>query len=294
MLMAPFVRFAPMVFVMLWSTGFIVARYGTADSGPLTFLSIRVAIAASILWVLSRIAKEAALTRREKVVQMISGLGIHGLYLGGVFVAIDLGLPSGVSALIAALHPVVTTVFGRVLLREVMNRRRVLGVVLGCIGVVVVVVERGGATDSVSTSALIAMGVAVLGMSAGTLLQRQFAVSTPLLGGTAWQYLSSALLFSMGAMFFEDWEFSVTPQSLGALAWSVGILSLGAILIMLWLLKRQAASQVSSLFFLTPALSTIQGALLFGESLGVLSLIGLVVALLGVWLATTMSHSATT
>ncbi|CAB4559311.1 unannotated protein [freshwater metagenome] len=292
--MAPFVRFAPMVFVMLWSTGFIVARYGTADSGPLTFLSIRVAIAASILWVLSRIAKEASLTRREKVVQMISGLGIHGLYLGGVFVAIDLGLPSGVSALIAALHPVVTTVFGRVLLREVMNRRRVLGVVLGCIGVVVVVVERGGATDSVSTSALIAMGVAVLGMSAGTLLQRQFAVSTPLLGGTAWQYLSSALLFSMGAMFFEDWEFSVTPQSLGALAWSVGILSLGAILIMLWLLKRQAASQVSSLFFLTPALSTIQGALLFGESLGVLSLIGLVVALLGVWLATTMSHSATT
>ena len=292
--MAPFVRFAPMVFVMLWSTGFIVARYGTADSGPLTFLSIRVAIAASILWVLSRIAKEATLTRREKVVQMISGLGIHGLYLGGVFVAIDLGLPSGVSALIAALHPVVTTVFGRVLLREVMNRRRVLGVVLGCIGVVVVVVERGGATDSVSTSALIAMGVAVLGMSAGTLLQRQFAVSTPLLGGTAWQYLSSAVLFSMGAMFFEDWEFSVTPQSLGALAWSVGILSLGAILIMLWLLKRQAASQVSSLFFLTPALSTIQGALLFGESLGILSLIGLVVALLGVWLATSMSHSATT
>ncbi|CAB4652758.1 unannotated protein [freshwater metagenome] len=292
--MAPFVRFAPMVFVMLWSTGFIVARYGTADSGPLTFLSIRVAIAASILWVLSRIAKEATLTRREKVVQMISGLGIHGLYLGGVFVAIDLGLPSGVSALIAALHPVVTTVFGRVLLREVMNRRRVLGVVLGCIGVVVVVVERGGATDSVSTGALSAMGVAVLGMSAGTVLPRQFAVSTPLLGGTAWQYLSSAVLFSMGAMFFEDWEFSVTPQSLGALAWSVGILSLGAILIMLWLLKRQAASQVSSLFFLTPALSTIQGALLFGESLGILSLIGLVVALLGVWLATSMSHSATT
>lgn len=294
MLVAPFVRLAPMVFVMLWSTGFVVARYGTADSGPLTFLSIRVAIAASILWVLSRIVKEAALTRREKVVQMFSGLGIHGLYLGGVFVAIDLGLPSGVSALVAALHPVVTTVFGRVLLREVMNRRRVLGVVLGCIGVVVVVVERGGATDSVSTSALIAMGVAVLGMSAGTLLQRQFAVSTPLLGGTAWQYLSSAGLFSMGAMFFENWEFSVTPQSLGALAWSVGILSLGAILIMLWLLKRQAASQVSSLFFLTPALSAIQGALLFGESLGVLSLIGLVVALLGVWLATSMSHSATT
>jgi drug/metabolite transporter (DMT)-like permease len=287
----PFARFAPVVFVVLWSTGFIVARYGTADSGPITFLAIRVTIAAVILWALSRCVKEASLTPREKLIQMVSGLGIHGLYLGGVFVAIDLGLPSGVSALIAALHPVVTTVCGRVLLREELNQRRMWGVVLGCVGVIVVVLERGGATDSVRMGALLAMAIAVAGMSAGTLVQRQFAISTPLLGGTAWQYLASAVVFSIGALFFENWNFSVTPQSMGALAWSVGVLSLGAILIMLWLLKRQAASQVSSLFFLTPALSTIQGALLFGESLGVLSLLGLVVALLGVWLATSVSQA---
>jgi drug/metabolite transporter (DMT)-like permease len=294
MLRWPFVRCAPVVFVVLWSTGFIVARYGTADSGPITFLAIRVTIAAVILWALSRRVKEASLTPREKLIQMVSGLGIHGLYLGGVFVAIDLGLPSGVSALIAALHPVVTTVCGRVLLREDMNQRRIWGVVLGCVGVVVVVVERGGATHSVRIGALVAMAVAVVGMSAGTLVQRQFAISTPLLGGTAWQYFASAVVFSIGALFFESWNFSVTAQSIGALAWSVGVLSLGAILIMLWLLKRQAASQVSSLFFLTPALSTIQGSLLFGESLGALSLLGLVVALLGVWLATSVSHAAST
>jgi drug/metabolite transporter (DMT)-like permease len=294
MLRWPFVRFAPVVFVVLWSTGFIVARYGTADSGPITFLAIRVTIAAAILWALSRCVKEASLTPREKLIQMVSGLGIHGLYLGGVFVAIDLGLPSGVSALIAALHPVVTTVCGRVLLREDMNQRRIWGVVLGCVGVVVVVVERGGATHSVRIGALVAMAIAVVGMSAGTLVQRQFAISTPLLGGTAWQYFASAVVFSIGALFFESWNFSVTAQSIGALAWSVGVLSLGAILIMLWLLKRQAASQVSSLFFLTPALSTIQGSLLFGESLGALSLLGLVVALLGVWLATSVSHAAST
>jgi drug/metabolite transporter (DMT)-like permease len=251
-----------------------------------------VTIAAVILGLLSRLARESALTSREKVIQMISGLGIHGLYLGGVFVAIDLGLPSGVSALIAALHPVVTTVCGRLLLREELNVRRVWGVVLGCVGVVVVVVERGGATDSVSTGALVAMAIAVVGMSAGTLVQRQFAVSTPLLGGTAWQYLASAVVFSLGALMYENWDFSVTPQSLGALAWSVGVLSLGAILIMLWLLKRQAASQVSSLFFLTPALSTVQGALLFGEALGPLSVLGLGVALFGVWLATSTMRKA--
>jgi drug/metabolite transporter (DMT)-like permease len=294
MLVAPFVRFAPMVFVLLWSTGFIVARYGTTDSGPLTFLAIRVLIAAVILWALSRLAREVVLTPREKIIQMISGLGIHGLYLGGVFVAIDLGLPSGVSALIAALHPVLTTVLGRVLLCEEMTSRRIWGVVLGCVGVVVVVAERGGATDNVPAGALVAMAIAVLGMSAGTLVQRQFAVSTPLLGGTAWQYISSAVVFGVGALLFERWDFSVTPQSLGALAWSVGVLSLGAILIMLWLLKRQAASQVSALFFLTPALSAVQGSLLFGETLGSLSLLGLIVALLGVWLATSVSRRAST
>jgi drug/metabolite transporter (DMT)-like permease len=280
-----------MAFVLLWSTGFIVARYGTADAGPFTFLAIRVTIAALILWGLSHLLGEDKLTPWQKVIQMISGLGIHGVYLGGVFIAIDLGLPSGVSALIAALHPVVTTVCGRFVLHEELTRRRIMGAALGCVGVGVVVVERGVATNDVRLGAVVAMLVAVVGMSAGTLVQRHSAVSTPLLRGTAWQYLSSAVLFAGGALVCEGWDFSITTQSLGALAWSVGVLSLGAILIMLWLLKRQAASQVSSLFFLTPALSTLQGAVLFGESLGVLSMVGLVCALVGVWLATTAARS---
>lgn len=286
---APLARFAPAVFVMLWSTGFIVARYGTADAGPLTFLAIRVAIASAILFGLSAILKESRLVRPAITVQVLSGLGIHALYLGGVFVAIDLGLPSGVSALIAALHPVLTTVFGRVLLGEVMTQRRLFGVVLGCVGVIVVVIERGGATNSVSVGALVAMAVAVVGMSGGTLIQRRYATHTPLLAGTAWQYLASAIAFVVVAIVFEGWDFSITGQSVGAMAWAVGVLSLAAILIMLWLLKKQAASQVSSLFFLTPALSTVQGAILFSESLGVLSALGLVIAIGGVWLATSTS-----
>jgi drug/metabolite transporter (DMT)-like permease len=252
----------------------------------LTFLAVRVAIASVILFGLSATVKESRLSWPAIGVQVLSGLGIHALYLGGVFVAIDLGLPSGVSALIAALHPVVTTVFGRVLLGESMTQRRLVGVILGCVGVCVVVIERGGATDTVSTGALIAMAVAVVGMSGGTLVQRRYAMQTPLLAGTAWQYLASAVAFVLVAVIAEGWEFNITGQSIGALAWAVGVLSLAAILIMLWLLKRQAASQVSSLFFLTPALSTIQGAILFGESLGVLSVLGLVIAIAGVWLAT--------
>jgi drug/metabolite transporter (DMT)-like permease len=278
---------APGAFVLLWSTGFIVARYGTKDAGPLTFLTVRTAIAAGILFLLARVTREASLSWGQIRVQSLVGVGIHAMYLGGVFVAIDHGLPSGVSALIAALHPVVTTVLGRLLLGEDLSQRRILGVVLGCVGVLAVVIERGGASDEITSVALIAMGLAVLGMSGGTLIQRRSAVGVPLLAGTAWQYLSTTAILGVGAVVVEGWDFTLTTRSVMSLAWAVGVLSLAAILIMLWLLHRQAASQVSSLFFLTPALSTVEGAILFGEKLGVLSMIGLIVAILGVWLATT-------
>lgn len=277
---------APALFVVLWSTGFIVARYGTKDAGPLTFLTIRTAIAAVILFGLARLMGEPGLVRDQRRTQWIVGAGIHALYLGGVFVAIDHGLPSGVSALIAALHPVLTTVLGRLVLGEDLTPRRVVGVALGCVGVLAVVVERGGASDGVSATALIAMGIAVAGMSGGTLIQRRSAIGVPLLGGTAWQYVATTVILGSGAIVAEGWQFTVTTQSMLSLAWAVGVLSLAAILIMLWLLHRQAASQVSSLFFLTPALSTVEGAILFGEKLGALSVVGLVVAIAGVWLAT--------
>lgn len=277
---------APGLFVVLWSTGFIVARYGTKDAGPLTFLTIRTAIAALILYLLAQLMREDSLSREQIQSQWIVGAGIHAMYLGGVFVAIDHGLPSGVSALIAALHPVVTTVLGRVLLGEELTRRRILGVFLGTIGVVAVVVERGSASDGITAVALVAMTVAVFGMSGGTLYQRHSAVGIPLLRGTAWQYVATTVILGLAAIASEGWEFTVTRRSVLSMMWAVGVLSLAAILIMLWLLHRQAASQVSSLFFLTPALSTVEGAILFSEKLGALSVAGLVIAVIGVWLAT--------
>lgn len=278
--------FAPAVFVVLWSTGFIVARYGTEDAGPLTFLTVRTAIAAVALFLIARLAKEVRMPRGLVPVQLLVGVGIHAMYLGGVFVAIDKGLPSGISALIAALHPVVTTVLSWFLLGEVLTRRRIIGVALGLVGVLAVVIERGGAGNGVTSAALIAMTVAVIGMSAGTLVQRRYAQGTPLLSGTAWQYMATTVVLGIGALLFEGWQFTVTLRSLFSLAWAVGVLSLAAILIMLWLLRKQGAAQVSSLFFLTPALSTLEGAVLFGERLGGLSVVGLVVAVAGVWLAT--------
>ena len=282
-------RFAPALFVLLWSTGFIVARYSTRDAGPLTFLTVRTCIAATLLFLVARLVHELPVNRSQIRLQAVVGIGMHAMYLGGVFVAVDHGLPSGISALIAALHPVVTTVLSRFVLGEQITPRRGIGVALGLAGVIAVVVERGGAGDGVSAFALCSMCVAVVGMSAGTLVQRRYGQHTPLLQGTAWQYTATALALGIIAVFGEGWDIHFTRQTVLSLAWAVGVLSISAVLIMLWLLHRQAASAVSSLFFLTPALSTVEGAILFQEHLGVLSLFGLLVAVVGVWLATSSS-----
>ena len=280
------------MFVLLWSTGFIVARYGTRDAGPLTFLSLRLFVAAVVLLVVAQATAAPTIGRRAVGWAAVSGLGMHAVYLGGVFLAISWGMPSGVGALIAGLHPVITTVTARVLLRERLAPWQWVGVGLGFIGVIVVVVDHmRGSTADISAGALVAAGVSVLGMVGGTLVQRRHGANMPLLRGTVVQYLASAVVLTLGAAVHEGIRFQVTTRSMFALAWAIVVLSIAAVLIMLWLLQRRAAALVSSLFFLTPALSTIEGAILFGERIGVLAGVGLAVALLGVRLVTRVARS---
>lgn len=276
-------RMAPWIFVALWSTGFIVARYGTDDAGPFTFLTIRLAIAAALLAIFAAATGAPRPTRRQVTWAGVAGLGIHAAYLGGVFVAISWGMPSGVSALIAGLHPVLTSATGRLVLDERLRPLQWLGVGLGFAGVAAVVVDHflGGAGD-MTAGALLASAISVLGMSAGTLVQRRRGSSTPLLWGTSVQYCTASLVLAVAALVHPGEGFHITARSMFALAWAVGVLSIAAVLIMLWLLQREAAAQVSSLFFLTPALSTLEGAALFGESLGPWAVVGLVIAGVGV------------
>jgi drug/metabolite transporter (DMT)-like permease len=274
---------APFVFVLLWSTGFVVARYGTEDAGPLTFLAIRLTIAAAALWVYAAVTEAPTITRTGSKWAAVSGLGMHAVYLGGVFLAISWGMPSGVGALIAGLHPVITTVIAFFVLGERLRSWQWLGVALGFSGVIVVVVDHmDGGSGDISTGALVAAGVSVLGMVFGTLVQRRHGSGMPLIRGTVVQYVASAGVLWVGAVVHERVDFTVTSRSMFALAWSVIVLSIAAVLIMLWLLQHHAAAKVSSLFFLTPALSTIEGAILFGERLGVMAVVGLGVALAGV------------
>ena len=277
------VPWTPWIFVGLWSTGFVAARYATTDTGPLTFLAVRMVLAAAALAVFAKLRATPRVDRRLIPWVVLAGIGMHVLYLGGVFVAIDRGLPSGVSALIAGLHPVLTALASRRVLGERLVRLQWIGVGLGFAGVIAVVVDRLLThSTGVTLMTMGASAVSVLGMSGGTLVQRKKCSTMPLLWGTVLQYTSAAVVLSVLAVVWERVDFRVTGRSVFALLWAVVILSIAAVLLMLWLLQRRAASQVTSLFFLTPALSTVEGAALFGERLGALALVGLLISLLGV------------
>lgn len=268
---------------MLWSTGFVAARYATTDTGPLTFLAVRMVIAAAALAFVATLRTATRVERRLVPWVVLAGIGMHVLYLGGVFVAIDRGLPSGVSALIAGLHPVLTALASRRVLGERLVRLQWIGVGLGFAGVIAVVVDRL-LTHSTGVTAMTmgASAISVLGMSGGTLVQRKKCSTMPLLWGTVLQYTSAGFVLLVLAAVWEHIEFRFSGRSVFAMLWAVVVLSIAAVLLMLWLLQRRAASQVTSLFFLTPALSAVEGAVLFGERLGVLALVGLLISLLGV------------
>ena len=271
----------------------MVARYATKDAGPLTFVCVRMFIAAGLLWLIATAMRAPRMTRSDWSAATIVGVFMHAIYLGGVFVAIDNGLPSGLSALIAGLHPVATSVAARVFLREQLSRKQIIGVFLGLVGVCAVVIEKLDAADGgVTTAAMIAMMISICGLTVGTLVQRALGKEMPLLRGTATQYLASGVVLAVASGFSESWQFEITGNTLFSLLWAVVVLSLGAVLLMMTLLARHTAAKVSSLFFLTPALSTIEGGILFGERLGALALVGLVVAIFGVRM--TMQTTAVT
>lgn len=250
-------------------------------------------IAAGLLWLIATAMRAPRMTRSDWSAASIVGVFMHAIYLGGVFVAIDNGLPSGLSALIAGLHPVATSVAARVFLREQLSRKQIIGVFLGLIGVCAVVIEKLDAADSgVTTAAMIAMMISIFGLTIGTLVQRALGKEMPLLRGTATQYLASGVVLAVASGFSEQWQFSLTRYTVFSMLWAVVVLSLGAVLLMMTLLARHTAAKVSSLFFLTPALSTIEGAILFDERLGALAVVGLVIAIIGVRL--TMQSTAAT
>ncbi len=278
---------APVVFVLLWSTGFVGAKYGLPYAEPFTFLALRLALAGALLAGLAVVLRAAWPADRAQSGQAgVAGLLLHAGYLGGVFFAIDHGLPASVAAVVVSLQPVLTAALASRLLGERLVAVQWLGLVLG-VGGVVLVLAPGLARAAGEEGALPAIGVvsalvALLCGTAGTLWQKRHGDDIPLLSGTAVQYAASAVALVAVAAASESMTIEWTADFVLALVWLVLPLSLGAVLLLLFLLRRGSASGVSSLLYLVPPATAVEAYFLFGEELPLLSLLGVVVTTVGV------------
>ena len=280
-------RIAPALFVVLWATGFIGARYAMPWSEPFSFLAVRFAIAFLLLAVLLVFIRARPTRRRDRLHAAFAGMLMHGVYLGGVFWAIRHGMPAGLSALIVALQPLITAVVAGLFLGERILPRHWLGLAIGFAGVVIVLLPKLGAVaGGVTAATLTASVISVVGMSAGTIWQKRFVTGVDLVPVTLYQYLGATLLMAAGSFTLETRSFVPTGELALALAWSVLVLSLGAIFLLMYLIRHGEMSKVASLFYLVPAATAVIAWALFGEDLSLVQIAGMALATFGVGLAT--------
>ena len=280
-------KFAPGLFVLLWSTGFIGVKYGVPYAPPFYFLAIRMTIASLLLFIaISFLRKSQPITRSIIWPSTMIGLTLHGAYLGGCFFAVSRGMPAGVAALIVSLQPVLVSLFAAKYLNEPLNARAVFGLILGLIGLVVVVLPRISTTGT-NTISLVAIGASAIGLlggTAGTILQKKYGGVIPTLAGTSIQYAATAVVLLTLALIFEKPEIQWTAKFVGALTWLVLALSFGAILLLFFLLSHGSAASVSSLYYLVPAATAIEAYFFFDEHISPVSLLGTFITVVGVWL----------
>src|SRR5262252_4219337 len=249
-------RAFPLLFVILWSTGFIVAKYGLAYAPPLTFVLYRLVLVAALMGIVA-LATHATwpATRAEVGHVVIAGWLVHGVYLGGVFVAIASGMSAGMSAMLVGLQPIVTVLLARGWLGERVVPRQWLGLALGLAGVWLVVRHKVAFTDD--GKALTAILLALAGISVGTLYQKRYCSHVDLRCSAVIQFTGCAIAYAPLVFFFEHAPVRWTSEFVFALAWAVIVLSVGAISLLYWLLRHGAASNVARLFYLVPVVTAI-------------------------------------
>ena len=270
---------APGIFVLLWSTGFIGAKLGLPHSEPFNFLFIRFLIVLIILVAVAFFKVKKWPSRQDMAHSMVVGVLLHAVYLGGVFFAIDRGMPAGVSALIVSLQPIVTLVFGAFFLSEKIAKRTALLFLLGFGGVAIVLWPKLGAgMQAISSISLFANVVALLGISLGTIYQKRNVVGVELLPGLIAQYTGAMVVLGVLAFTSETREIVWNGEFIFALSWLVLVLSLGAVGLLMFLISRDSVARTSALFFLVPGFTLLVSNFMFGEDMNGLQIFGMIIA----------------
>ena len=286
---------APVVFVLLWSTGFVGAKYILPYAEPFVFLTIRYASAAIILVLIAKALREPLIITRDQIQQsVLVGVFLQVIYIGGVFYAVSLGLPAGVTAVIVSLQPVLVSVLAFKILNEGLSFRKISGLILGLVGVLFLLLPKifqGNFNLEFPKVGILSSVLALIGTTTGYLLQKRGGSEIPFLPGTAVQFATATLLFALAGIFFEDWTIKVNLEFILALSWIVLALSIGSIFLLFYLLKHDSASSVSSLYYLVPPLTAVQAFFLFDERFTLIGLFGMALAAIGTLLVTSSKKS---
>jgi drug/metabolite transporter (DMT)-like permease len=276
-------KFAPVLFVALWSTGFIGAKYGLPFADPFIFLSVRVLIAALILFAVAAAMKLPIAIGRSAITRSaVIGFFLHACYLGGVFFSISKGLPAGVAAVVTSLQPVLVSLLAVKVLGEPLKIKQIVGLILGLLGVVLVLGP--SFEQDIPITGVVGIFIALMGSTVATLLQKKIGSDVPLISGTAYQYLASGFVLAVAAIATGGVHIQWSGKFIAAFVWLIAVLSVGAILLLLWLLNTGSAASVSSLLYLIPPATALEAFLLFGEKVNTQGFLGIGITALGVWL----------
>jgi drug/metabolite transporter (DMT)-like permease len=288
--------FAPIIFVLVWSTGFIGAKYILPFAEPFVFLTIRYLFATLILVAVAKAIGESLRISWPQVKQSILvSVFLHVIYIGGVFYAIFIDIPAGITAVIISLQPILVSAVAIPLLNEKMSYKQIFGLLLGFIGVTFLLIPKlfeGDLSIGFSAAGITACVLALLGTTAGYLIQKKGGADIPFLAGTAVQFAAATIIFAIAAVIFEPLKVDVTLEFILALAWIVIALSIGSIFLLYYLLRKGSASSVSSLYYLVPPLTAIQAYLFFGERISSIGLIGMILAAVGTLIVTKEGKSS--
>jgi len=281
---SPLIAAMPFVFVLIWSTGFIVAKFGLPYAQPLTFLLLRFVGVLCVLLPLVALMKAPWPVGRMRHIAL-AGVLVQAGYLAGVWCAIKLGMPAGLSALIVGMQPILTA-FAAPLVGETVRGRQWVGLVFGLCGVGLVVANKITVTG-LSWQSIALCLFALISITTGTLYQKRYCASFDLRTGTVIQFGASIAVLLPFAIIFENLSPALetvqwTPQFVGALLWSILALSIGAIFLLFALIRKSAATQVTSLLYLTPPTTAVMAWVMFGEAFSLVGMAGMVLAVIGV------------
>ena len=282
---------APALFVLLWSTGFIGARYGLPYIEPLTLLAVRMVFAVVIMAGIALAGGARWPDANEVGHSLVAGSLVHGLCLGGVFTAISQGVPAGISALVLGLQPIMTSTLANRFTGENVTRLQWVGLALGLVGVLLVLHDRNIMLAG-SVLGWVASFSSLIGITLGTLYQKRYCGDIDWRSGNLIQYAGAGVLFTLGAFAFETREIHWTGELIFAMAWLVLVLSVAAVGLMYWLIRRSPATGFASLFYLVPVVTAFFAFILFDERLDPISLLGMVICAGGVALVNRSTSSS--